>query len=139
MKRLFWGVVAVMFMEALVLAAADQANAGTRTPLANKRMQIQKKRVKRGVKSGQLTQEETKELKADHQALREEIKDAKSDGKVTKKERKEIQKDLNAGSKKIYKLKHNGAKRPKAGGATQQNSQGGSDNGGGQLNPSSGQ
>jgi hypothetical protein len=61
MKKIFWGVVAMMFMGALVLAAADQANAGTKTPLANKRMQIQKKRVKQGVKSGQLTKEETKE------------------------------------------------------------------------------
>jgi hypothetical protein len=149
MKKIFWGVVALMFTGALVLAAADQANAGTKTPLANKRMQLQKKRVKHGVKSGQLTKEETKELAADHKALREEIKDAKSDGKVTKEERKDIQKDLNAESKKIYQLKHNDEKRPKAGGkgspvtgaGSQLNAQEGSNGGGqgGQLGASSGQ
>jgi hypothetical protein len=144
MKKIFWGVVAAMFMGALVLAAADQANAGAKTPLAKKRMHIQKKRVKQGVKSGQLTKEETKELASDHKALGKEIKDAKNDGTVTKEERKEIQKDLNTESKKIYQFKHNDVKRPKAGGKVPGNgtdpstSQGVSNNGG-QLGSSSGQ
>ena len=104
MKRYIAAAVLLMFMGTVGMAVADP---GTKTPLANKRMKLQKKRIKQGVKSGELTKDETKELKADHKALRAEIKDAKSDGKVTKEERQQIQKDENAESKKIYDLKHN--------------------------------
>ena len=108
MKKLIAAVVLLMFVGATGLAIADE---GTRTPLANKRMHRQKNRIKQGVKSGELTKGETKELAKDHVALRKEIRDAKKDGKVTKEERVQIQKDENGESKKIYDLKHNDEKR----------------------------
>jgi hypothetical protein len=119
MKKILVFLMAVLTVLSVDFAFAEGAaapaggstvsNGTTRTPLANKRMRRQRRRVKQGVKSGQLTKDETKELAADHKELRNEIKDAKSDGKVTKEERKQIQKDQNAESKKIYDLKHNDA------------------------------
>jgi len=88
-------------------SGAAVSSGNTRTPVANRRMRRQRRRIKQGVKSGQLTKDEAKDLKADHKVLRDEIKDAKKDGVVTKDERKQIQKDENAESKKIYDLKHN--------------------------------
>lgn len=108
MKKIIAAAVLLMFVGATGLAIADP---GTKTPLANKRMHNQKKRIKQGVKSGELTKEEAKDLKADHKVLRDEIKNAKSDGKVTKEEHQQIQKDENAESKKIYDLKHNDEKK----------------------------
>ncbi len=111
MKKIVTSAVALMFMGAFFLSVAQEAQAGKRTPVANKRMALQKKRIKQGVKSGELTKDEAKELKQDHKNLRQEIKDAKSDGVVTKDERKQIQKDENTESKKIYDLKHNDVKQ----------------------------
>ena len=111
MRKWIISAVAAMFVGSLGLSLVEEASAGTRTPLANKRMHRQKNRIKQGVKSGELTKDETKELVQDHKNLRQEIKDAKSDGKVTAAERVQIQKDENAESKKIYDLKHNDDKR----------------------------
>lgn len=111
MKKIMNAVMALMFVGAMGLSLSAEARGGARTPGANKRMHNQKKRIKEGVKSGQLTKDETKELAQDHKALRQEIKNDKSDGKVTKEERQQIQKDLNAESKKIYDLKHNDQKK----------------------------
>ncbi len=108
MKRIIAALVLSMFVGSIGLAVADP---GTKTPLANKRMKHQKKRIIQGVKSGELTKDETKELAKDHRSLRKEIRNAKKDGKVTKDERIQIQKDENAESKKIYDLKHNDVKR----------------------------
>ena len=111
MKKIVTGIVTLMFVGSIGLAMVQEAQAGTKTPLAKKRLKWQKGRIKQGVKSGELTKDETKELKQDHKNLRQEIKDAKSDGKVTAAERTQIQKDENAESKKIYDLKHNDVKQ----------------------------
>lgn len=114
MKKIMAGVLAAMFMGALTLTMVQEANAGDRTPGANKRMRNQKARIKQGVRSGELTKDEVKELRKGHKEVRKEIRDAKKDGVVTKEERKDIQKDLNAESKKIYQEKHDADKRDKA-------------------------
>ncbi len=124
MKKLISLAVAVVILGLSGLALADTAapaaggsTVGTgskRTPVIRHRMRRQKSRIKQGVKSGELTKDETKSLAADHKQIRDEVKDAKSDGTVTKDERKQIHKDLNGESKKIYELKHNDEKQPAA-------------------------
>ena len=64
-------------------------------------------RIKQGVKSGELTRRETRNLAKDQREIRGEVKDAKSDGNVTRHERKEIRKDQKQESRKIYRKKHN--------------------------------
>ena len=72
-----------------------------------RRRQIrQKARIAEGVKSGELTPEETKELMEGQREVRQMKKEARSDGKVTAEERIEIQKKLNKESREIYREKH---------------------------------
>jgi septal ring factor EnvC (AmiA/AmiB activator) len=121
MKRIFVFALALLMTSMAGISMAQVpatggttvGKPGTRTPAVKHRMKRQKHRIKQGVKSGQLTKDETKELVQDRKALRDEIKDAKSDGVVTKDERKDIHKDMNAESKKIYDLKHNEAVQEK--------------------------
>lgn len=67
----------------------------------------QHQRIKKGVKSGELTKKETKNLAGDQKELHKEVKLAKADGKVSKGERKIIKKDVKQNSREIYRKKHN--------------------------------
>ncbi|MEO5650927.1 MAG: hypothetical protein ABIR03_13530 [Ginsengibacter sp.] len=75
------------------------------------REQSQHQRIKQGVKSGELTKAETKNLREDHKELHKDVKMAKADGKVTKQERKIIKKEQKKNSHKIFKKKHNKRER----------------------------
>lgn len=74
--------------------------------LAKKRAKKQSERIKQGVQSGQLTQEEAKTLRQDGKAIREEVKSAKEDGRVDEAERAKIREMRQDRSKKIYQEKH---------------------------------
>jgi len=80
----------------------------------NARQQRQEHRVKQGVRSGELTQDETRQLREQRRAIRQEEHAYKSDGKLTRDERKDLHQDLNALSKDIYTEKHDDEKRPRA-------------------------
>ena len=64
-------------------------------------------RIKQGVKSGELTKSETKNLVRDQKEIRQDVKSAKSDGIVTGAEKKEIRKDQRQASREIHRKKHN--------------------------------
>lgn len=66
----------------------------------------QNERIQQGVRSGQLTKEETRALAAQQREIRKEERQYRSDGKFTKEERKDVQQDLNQASKSIYQEKH---------------------------------
>jgi hypothetical protein len=83
------------------------ANAGTRDPEVNHRQHNQHARIAQGVKSGELTKGEAKDLRGDQKELRQEERADKADGQLTKAERKDLHKDLNQNSKEIYQAKHN--------------------------------
>ncbi|MBT9611745.1 MAG: hypothetical protein IV108_00595 [Burkholderiales bacterium] len=85
-----------------------------RDPGVNQRQHNQQDRIKQGVRSGQLTKEETRDLRSEQKAIRQEERAYKSDGKLTKEERKDLHQDMNALSKDIYQEKHDGDVRPKA-------------------------
>jgi len=82
------------------------------TPGVNDRQDRQQNRTKQGVRSGQLTRDETKELAETQKEIRQEEKEYKSDGVVTKEERKDLHQDLNAASKDIYQEKHDSETQP---------------------------
>jgi uncharacterized protein (DUF3084 family) len=65
------------------------------------------KRIKQGVKSGELTKRETKTLVNQQRDIHYDRKAARADGKVTHKERKHIRKDKRKASRTIYHKKHN--------------------------------
>lgn len=85
-----------------------------RDPGVNQRQHVQTHRIQQGVRSGQLTGDETRGLAQDRRAIRQEERAYKSDGKMTKDERKDLHQDLNDLSKDIYGEKHDDETRPKA-------------------------
>jgi len=93
---------------------ATPALAGTRDPRVNHRQHKQDARIAQGVKSGELTRAEAKDLRGDRRDIRQEERQFKSDGQLTKDERQELHQDQNAASKEIYQEKHDDQERPKA-------------------------
>ena len=77
-----------------------------------KRERNQDARIAQGVKSGELTKAETKNLVNKEKDVRQDVKEAKADGVVTPTEKKEIRKDQNQASRAIYRKKHNNRVRP---------------------------
>ncbi|OGI42143.1 MAG: hypothetical protein A2V92_06890 [Candidatus Muproteobacteria bacterium RBG_16_65_31] len=82
-----------------------------RDPGVNDRQTRQQERIGQGVRSGELTKEEAKDLAAEQRAIRKEERAYKSDGKLTGEERKDLHQDQNAASKDIYQGKHDAEKR----------------------------
>lgn len=114
MKTRFTFLITLCLSLALTVIAAAQTETpqrGTKTPVINKRQQIQKTRIKRGVRSGELTKHETKTLANDAKDIKTAKTNAKADGTVTREERKDIQKEQNQASRKIYRKKHNNRTR----------------------------
>ena len=64
-------------------------------------------RIKQGVRSGELTRAETRNLAHDQREIRQEVKTAKADGVVSRDERKDIRQDQRQASRKIFRKKHN--------------------------------
>lgn len=91
------------------------AEAAKKKPAVDKRMHNQNKRIEQGVKSGQLTETEAKDLRAKHKALRDQEKAmrAKNGGKLTDADKAKLQADLDASSKDIYAQKHDAEKKAK--------------------------
>ena len=85
-----------------------------RDPGVNQRQHNQQHRIQQGVRSGQLTKEEVKDLRSEQKAIRQEERAYKSDGQLTKEERKDLHQDMNELSKDIYQEKHDGDTRPRA-------------------------
>ena len=85
----------------ILLIAAGNANAQTAT---NRR---DRTKIKQGVRSGELTRQETVALARQQKEIRHDIKDAKADGVVTRHERKEIKQDKRQADRNIYRKKHN--------------------------------
>jgi uncharacterized membrane protein YebE (DUF533 family) len=74
--------------------------------VAHARTHFQHHRIDQGVRSGELTREETQQLRGQQREIRSEIRDARSDGQVTKDERQQIRELQNEASRDIYQAKH---------------------------------
>jgi hypothetical protein len=79
----------------------------------NRRLRRQNKRIKQGVKSGELTKSEAKELKTKDKAIHAEEHEMRKEdgGKLTQADKKELNQELNQNSKEIYQEKHDAEKR----------------------------
>ena len=89
------------------ILTAGLVNAQTQTKKANQRQGNQKERIKQGVKSGELTKKETKQVIKQQRDIRKTKKVAKADGVVTKKEKAIIHKKQTAASRNIKRKKNN--------------------------------
>lgn len=71
----------------------------------------QRHRIREGVRSGELTRNEARQLHSQEKDIRKDKKEARADGVVTPAERKEIRKDERSTNRNIYRKKHNGRVR----------------------------
>jgi hypothetical protein len=94
----------LLFATALFMAIGI---ADTNAQAVKKNTKQQTKRIKHGVRNGELTRAETKNLVNDQREIRNDVKDARADGTVTPVERKEIKKEQRQASREIARKKHN--------------------------------
>ena len=106
--RLMVGMVLCVGLSAPTLMHAEPA---TRSPGVNRRERHQRRRIKQGVKSGELTKDEAKKLRNEQKSIHREEREMKSDGSLTAEERAKLRQDQNAASKDIYEEKHDDEKR----------------------------
>ena len=99
---------------AITAVLASPAMAAIKDPKINKHQHHQQKRIAQGVKSGELTRGESKDLVSDQRDIRKEERQYKADGQFTKNERQEVRQDQHAASKEIYQEKHDAQDRPRA-------------------------
>jgi CRISPR/Cas system-associated endoribonuclease Cas2 len=86
--------------------AQDRPPAAVRDPGVNAHQRDQHDRIAEGVRSGSLTKDEAKGLRAEQRSIRQEERQYKSDGVLTRDERKDLRQDLNVASRNIYSEKH---------------------------------
>ncbi len=99
--------------DATPAAPAATNNAQSEKPTINQRKRNQQRRIRQGVKSGELTKGETRRLEKQERAMNQEERDMRKmdNGHLTQQDRKTLNQQQNQMSKKIYRDKHNKNKR----------------------------
>jgi hypothetical protein len=86
--------------------------AGTRDPGVNARQRNQQERVQQGVRSGELTRRETRNVREGQRDIRQLERAYKSDGTLSAAERADLHHEQNQASRQIYRQKHDAQDRP---------------------------
>lgn len=102
--------VSILILATLVLSLGLSALA-QQTPSVDRREHRQQRRIRHGVKSGELTRREAARLEAGQARTRRMERRAKADGTVTRRERARLQHRENRTSRRIYRQKHDNQKR----------------------------
>ena len=101
---------------ALSIPAVAQSNTqttnSTKTPVIHQRQRDQQARIGQGVKSGQLTGGETRQLERQQARIQATKKADKADGNMTPQERAQLTRMQNRASRDIYRDKHNARTQP---------------------------
>ncbi|MBM3392758.1 MAG: hypothetical protein FJY34_12430 [Betaproteobacteria bacterium] len=105
MKPLFVSMI-LAGMATLWLSAPAQAR--PHDPGVNARQDHQQQRIGQGVRSGNLTPNETRRLEREQRHIRMEERYYKSDGVLTRAERADLRHDQNRASRHIWREKHDG-------------------------------
>jgi hypothetical protein len=95
----------------MILALAGPVLAQTPSAGVDQREHRQQDRIKEGVRSGELTKQEAKQLAGEQKAIRAKERAMKSDGVLTQQERRELQRDLDRSSQHIENKKKNAQTR----------------------------
>lgn len=102
----------VILITAIIFAGSISIQAQTnRAPKVNAKQEIQLRRIKQGVASGELTRAETKRLVKEQRIIQRVKRHAKRDGKLTGRERVGLNKLQNAASRDIKRQKNNDRRR----------------------------
>lgn len=103
-----------LFLASGAAISAEQGGHRPRDPGVNARQHHQQQRINQGVRSGELTGQEVRDLRHERNEIRREERAYKSDGVLTREERKDLHQDMNEYSRDMYKQKHDDDQRPKA-------------------------
>jgi hypothetical protein len=90
-----------------VLAITSVAQAQTKTPVITRREHRQERRINQGVRSGELTRNETHHLRKGESHIRNEKRMAMANGNMTHAKRRTLRHQENRMSRAIYRDKHN--------------------------------
>lgn len=101
-------IIAGAVIALIGFTALPWADAG---PIKN-REERQQARIDQGVKSGELTAEETAKLEKEQAKIEADRQKALSDGKLSRKEKAKLTREQNRASRHIYREKHNADKQP---------------------------
>lgn len=96
----------ILFSAIIMALAIGNADAQTAA-----RQVKQHKRIKQGVKSGEITRAEAINLRNGQKEIREDKREAKADGVVTPAEKQEIRQEQRKESRKIFRKKNNNRDR----------------------------
>ncbi|MFZ9848811.1 MAG: hypothetical protein ACO3EE_11785 [Flavobacteriales bacterium] len=94
-----------LFIAASFVIATAAANAQA-TPVIDHTQKTEKRRIRQGVKSGELDKAEARRLRKEQKRIARTEKRAKADGVVTKEERRRLRREQRAASRHIAKEKH---------------------------------
>lgn len=101
------GLLAAMLVAASVpVTAAERERNGV-----NQRQQNQQQRIQQGVRQGDLTRGETRQLQGQARDIRREEHAFRSDGRFTPAERHHVQRDLDRQSRDIHRERNDGQRR----------------------------
>jgi Spy/CpxP family protein refolding chaperone len=70
-----------------------------------------RRRIERGIRSGQLTRDEARGLRESHRQIRQERRDYRSDGTFTRDERRDLRRDRRELSRQIHSERHDNDRR----------------------------
>lgn len=99
------------FVILAIMTFACPVFAQTPSPGVDQRERHQMDRIKEGVRSGELTKQEAKQLAGEQAAIRARERAMKADGEVTPQERRELQRNLDRSSQHIEDKKRNAQTR----------------------------
>ncbi len=96
----------------LLLAGSTEAFAQGRNRGASYNDRQDRQRVRRGVRSGQITRDEAREIREREQQIRAERRGYRSDGTLTREERREIRSDEREQDRYIRSQRRDDDRRP---------------------------
>jgi hypothetical protein len=108
MKNAFSALSLATLLLAASAHAGDWQKDHPRRAQVNKRLANQDERIKEGVKNGQLSKDQAKELHQEDHAMREQerAEAAEHGGHITKGEQRQLNREENAESRQIHEEKH---------------------------------
>ncbi len=110
MKKIILAATLFAAMLAADTAAAQHASHG-RMPRKVHRQRHQIHRIHGGVRDGQLTNKEARQLEREQKNIDDSKRAARRDGVVTPAEKRDLDRQQNAADRHIYNKKHNAAIR----------------------------
>ncbi len=121
-KRLILSLAALSTLSMTALPAFAEysshhvyTNTQTRDPGINHRQEQQGDGIRQGVRSGELTRVEARNLREERQRIAAKERQYKSDGHLSRAERQDLQHDLDALSRDIKHEKHDNQERYRGG------------------------